>query len=207
MTRLAIDVDGVLADFNRGYRDVLHKGRKLIPHSFSPTKWNYASEEYGYTKVEENAAWEYIKDPVNSFWARLAPLAGAEKFLERLADRLGSVYRSRALEVIFVTTRPGDDAKRQTENWIKHHGFSEYDSFKREQIYRVPTVIIAGSGKKDIYSALRVTHVLDDKPEHCQAAKDVGAVSVMLSTSWNVGQRSCADHVITELDQFFDYFQ
>lgn len=191
LVRLGIDIDGVLADFNDAYRRKLFEvtNEDRIPVGFQPSVWNYASEQYGYTKAQESATWEAIKRS-SSFWLSLDPLEGAVRFLDEVGRMIDHGH-----EAVFVTSRPGFRAKQQTEEWLKWHGLDA-----------TPTVVIA-SVKGPVYAALGITDVLDDKPEHVEAALRQGCSAAMLLTAWNVRDQDritqLGGRVISSINQFW----
>jgi hypothetical protein len=153
---VGVDIDGVLADFNTAYRQRLIDvtGRTLIPPfvgGYEPGVWNYATDEYGYTKEEDSAVWKDIIGD-DTFWLRLNPYAEADRFIRSLFD----------CEVYFITTRPGKAVKSQSEQWIidAAPGYT-------------PTVLIAknAAAKGQLASGLGLTHFIDDRPENCLAVK------------------------------------
>lgn len=119
MTRVAFDIDGVLADFHAAYRATLIdvSGRDLIPAREQPPCWDYA-QTYGYTAEEDTRAWERInRSP--TFWVNLNPLPAAKGFLRQIQRWLDACGER---EVYFVTSRTGVALKRQTEQWLHDHG-------------------------------------------------------------------------------------
>jgi len=146
--RIGLDIDGVLSDFNAGYRDLFVETtqKDLFNGEVDPPCWNYHTG-YGYTDKEMVAVWAAIRED-HGFWERLAPYPGATKFLTNL------FWRRSTMDVYFVTTRVGREVKLQTERWLARHGFPN------------PTVLIAKGDKGAIAAGLGLTHVLDDRPEN-----------------------------------------
>jgi 5'(3')-deoxyribonucleotidase len=168
---VGIDIDGVLADFNPDYIQLMIEvsGRDLFPpRPFVIPCWDYP-EHYGYTKEEVGTAWGIIKNHPN-FWERLNPYPGAKDILKRLADfdsKTGSVY--------FITTRPGLNSKLQTTKWLMRQGFLS-----------VPSVIVS-SKKGPIAAGLGLDALIDDKTENCIEVTShcAGCKVYMLNQSWN----------------------
>lgn len=164
---IALDVDGVLADFNSTFIDlvVTTTGKDLFPkRPFSIPTWDYP-DLYGYSKEEMRGVWGRIAKS-EDFWMNLRPYDDTQEFLT-------AIYALRA-DVYFPTSRPGKRAKWQTENWLDWLGFPR------------PTVMISGD-KGAICNALHVDYYIDDRNENCA---DVVVCSphttcVQLVRSWN----------------------
>lgn len=170
--RLMCDVDGVLADFNSHYVAVLNlvSGKDIDLPEGEPSRWDYA-QPLGFTHEEETLAWEWIKRAGNQFWQNLPALPHAGDALYDL-DRAAGLG---LVEVYFITTRPGERVKRQTEEWLADHGFD------------CPTVIPVAGHKGALCRALGVTDVLDDKPENVLDIRVAcpEAMIAMPRTTWN----------------------
>lgn len=154
MKILGIDIDGVLADFNAGYRKkfINYTGLDLFRGEVDPPCWNYEAS-YGYTPEQTKAVWSLIRDD-DYFWRGLSPYAETRTFLRTL-DNLpeGEVY--------FITSRVGIDVKGQTERWLQDHGFT----------FNIPTVLIARGEKGPLAKSLGITHFIDDRPENCHSVE------------------------------------
>lgn len=168
---IGVDIDGILSDFNTGFRKVVVDvtGRDLFGENWTPddiTTWNYTKDQYGYTPEEDKAAWDFVKASP-SFWYDSPPLDGAFDFLQSLSgDFIEDVY--------FITTRMGKHVKVQTEEWLFTNGYRD-----------VPTVLIS-SDKGGICKGLKVTHYIDDKNENCTGVRDAGGTDCyMLAKPWN----------------------
>lgn len=168
---IGVDVDGVLADFNTNFmkRVVEVTGRDLFGPDYIPTTWNYP-ESLGYTPEEVTATWNHIKQDGN-FWSSLPAYPRTNDFLHKLSIK--SVFH----DIYFITSRPGFDAKQQTEQWLVQHRFGAS-----------PTVLIS-SLKGAAATALALDKYIDDNYENC-----VGVNSLSLNTKvymmeqpWNAG--------------------
>lgn len=145
--KIAIDIDGVLADFSRGFHNLLANlhGEKR-PYSYQEiTEWNWYESILGYTKEEGAKAWEYIKANPD-FWYELNHLA---EFGRETAFRIN--YAARKHQVYFVTSRVPDGALYMSHMWL------------RSKSITVPNVILAGFGEKpEILEALKIDVLIDD---------------------------------------------
>jgi hypothetical protein len=200
---IGVDIDGVLANFNAGYRRKLIEvtGRDLIPEEVcrgsrpgeEPPCWNYAPH-YGYTREEDHATWESIKSDYQ-FWQSLQPLPGGTAMLRTLK----AAEFERDAEIYFITSRPGRTAKEQTEWWLQTRGFSH------------ATVMIARGEKGFFANGLGLTHFVDDKPENCESVKIArpGAHNYLLSCRYNESAhdrlKAQGIHVINSLSEFTEF--
>ena len=155
--RIGCDIDGCLADFTHSYAELLVKtsGRNLIPNEeylVNPPTWNW-DRAAGYTKAEEQAAWNEIAKG-DGFWRNLKPLP-----LGLAAMTLLNRARYAGHDVYFITHRMGKNAKKETESW-----FYRYDC-------DIATVLVA-QDKLPIIKALELDFYIDDKPETIQECAD-----------------------------------
>lgn len=186
MNIIGVDIDGVLAQFNESYIDLVIKvtGKDLFPpRPFAITTWNYP-EAYGYSNEEVSAVWKAIIAS-RDFWRKLQPYDDAKSFLRQLWQRDQEVY--------FITSRVGDHVREQTEFWLKHMGFYH------------PTVLIS-SEKGECCHALKVDFYIDDKNENCVdvAMKSPITYGYMLARPWNAPQVAAGIDIprIDNLDDF-----
>jgi hypothetical protein len=147
--RIALDIDGCLAHFTRGYAEVIRKtsGRDLLTEEMilNPPCWNWDLAA-GYTKEEERAAWNHIFSS-NEFWQNLPPIPGlGQEFFD---DLEALTYDH---DVYFLTHRAGKNAKQQTEAWLF------------DRTLTCPTVLLSGD-KLPLLKALDIQYFVDDKPE------------------------------------------
>lgn len=182
---LGIDVDGVIADFNTGFMDLfvkLTKEDRFGNPRADITTWNYATDQFGYTKEQDKAVWQSVMaNP--SFWRDLPAYKGTLEFLTTL--------RQLPIRITFITSRVGINVLQQTQDWLTANGFS------------YPAVIIS-SNKGATCRRLGVTHYLDDKNENCvDVVKEVpGCRVVMFAQPYN--QEQPGTFRITQLGTFLD---
>lgn len=169
--RVGLDIDGVLANFNAPFIELIHKFSGVqLPKASStyPNRWNY-EEDAGMTKSRSNEMWEYIKQS-EDFWETIPPYSYTNDVLLGFLD----LESYEDVAVYFVTNRMGRKVKQQTEAWLVDNG------------YVAPTVIIARN-KGLVAEALNLTHYIDDKPENCvDVVKHSPRTKIyMLAQPWN----------------------
>lgn len=159
--RIGFDVDGVLAAFVPAYQQlfVTTTGRNsfTMGDHLNPPEWDWPTLR-GYTKEETRVVWETIKsDP--TFWLNLAPEQDAVQTVRVMLKEL-----ERKHDIYFVTSRPGERVKRQTEIWLFDHlGYP----MRVPGVY--PTVLIAGHRVKGhIAKSLNLDVYIDDNFDNVQ---------------------------------------
>lgn len=168
--RIGVDIDGVLADFNSAYIDLciaVAGADYFPPRPFDIPTWNYP-EFYSYTDAEVSRVWRAIEDDA-SFWRDLKAYDDAREALGKLALlELGNA------DVYFVTSRPGQTAKEQTEAWLRMHGWDR------------ATVLIS-SAKGAVAKALKLTHYVDDRDLNCVDVRDTSPSTAVyvVDRPWN----------------------
>jgi 5'(3')-deoxyribonucleotidase len=145
--RIGFDVDGVLADFSsafvRCYEQVIGKNLFQPGDAEDAPCWNWDLYR-GYTKEEAKLVWQAIMADKAGFWRDLQPLSGAETLAMCIADL------EQRHDIYFITSRVGDDAKRESEDWLNCHiGLG------------LPTVLIS-SKKGFCAAALKLDAYIDD---------------------------------------------
>lgn len=164
---LVADLDGAIVDFNSGYAKLLNKiqGNKLVdPLSDSHlTEWDW-DVKAGFDVNTIAKAWVEISNS-GVFWQHLFPYSTAYDDFKALQQFNGDTY--------FCTKRPGFTAKRETEQWLRGHGFSN------------PTVVIC-EDKQSFCKAVGATMIVDDKPENLMGVEDIG---VLFKRPWNARWR------------------
>lgn len=162
-------MDGVVADFNLSYRDLIMRLTDLKLPEISdtyPDTWYYCRAA-GVTKEQEKLIWGTIANS-KTFWLDLKPYKNASTFLYWLSTGFrGDAY--------FITQRPGATAKWQTEKWLKRHGY-----------LGTPTVLVSGD-KGLICKALKVDYYVDDKTENCANVLETSANTLvyMIDRAYN----------------------
>lgn len=154
---IGIDVDGVLADFVKGFNRLLVEvtGRDLLGKHYVPTVWDWPTAA-GYTPEEIAATTEEVRY-TKAFWLCLDPYRDVGNAVQRLLTSGHDVY--------FITNRYGRTAKAQTEVWLDAQTYG----------HRTPPTVLVTPYKGLACQALGVTHYLDDNEDNCLEATVAGA--------------------------------
>lgn len=144
--RVGFDVDGVIANFNKTFRETALQvegpahahGR---PHG-SPRALNADAVK---------RVWEHIgRTP--QWWLQLEP------YEPGVIQRLYRMSRERRWEVYFLTTRPssaGETTQFQTQWWLECNGFP------------MPSVMTVPGSRGDAANALKLDITIDDRLTNC----------------------------------------
>jgi uncharacterized HAD superfamily protein len=147
--RIGIDLDGVLANFNEAFKELIkaQTGIVLPPLSDTyPDTWDY-HKAAGVSPEQGDKMWEYIK--TSMFWASLHALPETPAILDRLETLALNGHH-----IYFITSRSGSMAKFWSELWLIRHGYAS------------PTVLISYD-KGPIAKGLSLNVFVDDRPENC----------------------------------------
>lgn len=177
--RIACDLDGTLADMERALQreaEVLFgpgvdlragSALPLVPLQ-PPATFTDAGE--GGTEVESGSSGGAEAPPKRrltdaerrTLWAHVGQI---ENFWRSLVEiepgavaRLAELVEGQRWEVIFVTQRPegaGETAQRQTQQWLRAHGFE------------FPSVFVMSGSRGKLADALNLDAVIDDRPDNC----------------------------------------
>jgi uncharacterized HAD superfamily protein len=142
-SRIGVDLDGVLVDFNTEYAKRL--GITLPPGG--PQLWDYP-KHMGVDPVVYEREWDRLETDT-LFWSELPAYANAAEAISWLWW-----LRNNGHAIYFITSRPsGWSMKLAAEAWLRTHGFN------------VPTVLFTRT-KGPVAKGLELTHFIDDKPEN-----------------------------------------
>jgi hypothetical protein len=169
--RIAVDLDGVLADFHTPFvRTAIRLFPDLDPNLIAsadvgaspPADVGDALDDttgsgtplpssLTLTRRQSESVWRQIAS-VEDFWETLDEIEpGSVASLARLAD-------ARGWEVLFITSRPkvaGRTVQRQSQAWLQARGFS------------LPSLYVVRSSRGRLAEALGLDVVVDDRPENC----------------------------------------
>lgn len=157
--RIGIDLDGVLANFTLAYTltTISITGRDLFPAGWMssaafPPCWDYP-QAYGYTDEDMTRVWREITKPsgfAKGFWRDLTVMNQEDIKAVRSLQQRHDVY--------FMTVRPGETARQQTDAWLEDVGLT-------------PCTLICAS-KGPLAAALQLDAFIDDRPENCRNVQD-----------------------------------
>lgn len=177
MAKVAIDCDGVLADFVKVYVEFANRrypGR--TPKEWVNSIWDF---DEMFTKAEQDLIWRDIKATPN-FWLSLPAYSDS---VGALARWLITHYNQ---DVFVCTSRvatAGMTVAQQTEMWILSCGV--------KPIHNYMGVLVAedSSTKWQVYAALGIGWSLDDKASTVRECEQVaGHRAYLLRRPWNQGE-------------------
>lgn len=142
-----IDVDGVLADWVFGFRK-LAQGMYGVPLYGTMRQQSWTFPDLNPKQVDH--LWTLIKDSPD-FWFDLKPLP-VNKLMLAAVMAENTVY--------FCTSRPGETAKSQTEEWLFH-----------QLLIVCPTVVICDR-KGSFAEAVAADFAIDDRLENVLSIAD-----------------------------------
>lgn len=161
---LFLDVDGVLADFNRGALDF--HGKSDFP--LTECRWNFP-EQIGFAGREADF-WNPLG---REFWATLPPTPECHSLLRRLEEVVGA-------DAICLLTSPcaTDGCVDGKLDWVRANLPRRY----RKQI-------LIGSGKE--FCAGKRALLVDDHSDNCLKFFASGGQSILVPRPWNWHREVC----------------
>lgn len=181
--RIAIDIDGVLAQFSESFAKLLNANEPgVVPDGFKFTSWGWPDT---IRKGLEDTGWGLVRETEN-FWTTLEPY---EDNLEALRKFL---VNNRDVEVFYVTSRTpsaGRSTLFQSNTWLTSQGVRVRNSTTIVMPYTL------GKGhpitKGQLYRDLAIDASIDDYPKNIhgalQASLDyrTGHTPFLLDRPWN----------------------
>ena len=175
MARIALDCDGVLAAFDQGFADIVHRLFPEVPFAIEKwTNWDYGDQ---LTKAQIKAAWKVIKSTEN-WWLSLNAYTGVGDLATWLVSRANH-------DVWICTSRApsaGMTEAKQTEVWLYACGVRSINNFLG--VVTVPKP----EDKAKFYEAARIEWSLDDKYEtviECGLIDTFEHKAFLLDQPWN----------------------
>lgn len=182
MSKIAIDCDGVLADFNEAFTGVVNRlwpGK--IEAGFKPHDWNYGGR---LTDEEMDKAWEVIRHTEN-FWLGLQAYGNSIGYLAHF------MIEQRSHEILIVTSRAataGLPVAEQTRMWLRACGLSP--------IYNYLGVLTVDDSNEKwrVYLAAGFDYSIDDKMETVEQCDLIhprlsNHKAFLLDRAWNQGAK------------------
>lgn len=143
--RVGFDVDGVLANFNKTFRETAAKLEGGSGHEPSNTAGRAPNTE------ALKRVWDHISR-TPQWWLQLEPYEPEQ------IERMYRTSRERRWEVYFMTTRPssaGETTQFQTQWWLESHRFP------------MPAVLTVPGSRGDAANALKLDITVDDRLTNC----------------------------------------
>ena len=183
---IACDIDGVLADFNKGFAKLFPNLQVPLDSKIFPQLWDWP-QALGASLDETHAAWEHIKKS-HSFWEDLDPMDGALEAIRLLAE----VSIDEKHEVYFVTNRFGPTCQQQTTNWLCLYGMPEIGVWE--------VIVPLEETKAEVLAKIGADVFIDDRPDNL---KGVAATTTcyLFNMPYNTTGRMKAEG--TEIGRFF----
>lgn len=154
--KIALDLDGVSANFNKGVCEIFDKLKipyKQINSKEDITHW-YFEDHMGVSKEQVNLMWREIEKS-KMFWLNLNLIdpEGWKLLVEKLANR-------EDIELYFITARTlGKNLREQTFKWLHLQGI------------KYPTLIFCPE-KISLINSLGANYCIDDSPSFFKELKE-----------------------------------
>jgi 5'(3')-deoxyribonucleotidase len=186
--KVALDIDGVLADFISPFVQILEARSGAAVDIESVTDPNFANYPYLSRELIRECIMEVSDDP--RFWRGLAPLPAAAEW--EALDLL-----SREDRLVFVTHRYEREhysIHDVTCEWLREHGVTE------------PVVYFTQNAKSALVDQLGVKLFVDDRHENCRdVAENTAAIVLMPHRTYNRSFEHPRVTRITDLNSLLGY--
>ncbi len=185
---IAIDIDGVLANFDKSYIQTFNLLGVKVPENAEALSWDHWENELGREFIGK--VWDTIKKSYN-WWMTLEPY-------QRNIDALKRFSTAHPEEdILFLTSRietAGFSAALQTEGWLRKLGIDS--PFMTVRTCRAKE-------KAQVLASENVTHFIDDKGSTVEACEKIpGMTAVLYSRPWNKDAK-----VFLRLNSLGQFFQ
>lgn len=163
-----IDVDDVLADFNKAFLQLAHEMFNT-PVDVEIRVWDFHLSIPGLTREKELLVWQRIRETEN-FYESLPTFATVEDF-----ENLRNFVLHFNCECVFITSRfptKGRSVEVQTTNWIRKHVGVE------------PKVLVT-SEKGSLCRKIGIQKALEDAPHHICDLTVNGIETVIMDWPYN----------------------
>jgi len=180
--RIVIDIDGVLSEFNQGFRDLLIAEGADVPAFDQPRVWNWPKQFA--TNKQINRAWRRIdNDP--AWWFSRPP---HDDVTGMVASLLASLAKDH--EVSFVTNR------RNGRDWAVKWFLMNFPGVPN------PQVTLSVTDKGPVLYGMQPDIIIEDKPDNlldylveCTVRKSKPAVCILVDRPYNQGLWNGVDRV------------
>ena len=140
--RVGFDVDGVIANFNKAFRETASQMDGSGVHGADSKQLKTDMMKRVWDQIARTPQW----------WLQLEP------FEREQIERMYRTSRTNRWEVYFLTTRPssaGETTQFQTQWWLESQGFP------------MPAVLTVPGSRGDAANALKLDIVVDDRLTNC----------------------------------------
>lgn len=170
MSAIAVDIDGVLANFVKAFSSLCHKLDRELRVIEDPNIHTWDCHAWWGLSLKNSAtierAWQHIKTRNNKgFWYSPEPLNGFAKLIEL----------HRKLPVVFMTRRDGGNVWADTVAWLRNNGINE------PLLYRVHP----GEEKHELCAKLGISVIIDDSPKVVEQCLKAGMKVIMPGYDYN----------------------
>lgn len=165
--RIILDVDGVLADFNNAYADLLESlGTPIIDRTPPwPKIWHWPEEVADPETI--STSWKMIKENPE-FFITFSPTDHA-----LLLAQTGELQQLLEKHDVYVVTSRPAEGRGATEFWLS-------------ELFGVMVGSVHVKGLKGpIGAALGADLIIDDNVEHCESAEELGIQAMLIGQPYN----------------------
>ena len=195
MKKLGIDIDGVLANFDERFVNILRNSFGIkIPADFQPSNWAW-NDVPGMSPELMDAAWAKI-DSTPCFWESLKPypdIVDMAEFFHEHADKLYEIY--------FITARKdgvGRGTREQSERWLRENLINP-----KQTITVLP--VKSGLDKAEVMYALQINYSIDDHAPTVTNNKSIkNHNAYLINRPWNQDGKFYNLKIVNNLKEFFN---